>query len=394
MRFGGTPRMSPDSVDRALEYYAIQTSFGGDGQSLSSSLNTLKQNLPVALDLWGAMLRDPAFDSAEVDTWRGRELEAVRRLADDPGRLAVAEFNHLMYGDHPIGWEMQAADLAPQRVSPTTLSGLHRLIVCPGNLVLGVTGDVSWKEIEPALTRLLRSWAPCSAPLPPSPIPRIRREPGVFLIPRKLEQSVIVMAQPTGVRMGADRDYFAAKVGDQILGGAGFQSRLMSRLRTEEGYAYSASSLWTTPRRFDGILGAITRTRPETTVSAAQLILQVMTEMREHPPRPDELTTVVEQFSNGFAFNFENPATIVSRRMFYLAEDLPADWLERYLRGMRSVTAAEVGAVFRDNLHPERMTILIVGDPDAIGSEALEKLGHVTIWDPDHPPAGGERGRH
>ena len=77
------------------------------------------------------------------------------------------------------------------------------------------------------------------------------------------------------------------------------------------------------------------------------------------------------------------PAQIVSRRMFYLAQDLPADWLERYLSGVQGVTASAIHRVFADHVRPESMTILVVGDPDRIGREALASLGPITIWDPD-----------
>ena len=103
IRYGGTRALSPDSVDKALEYYAIQTSFGSAGEAISSTMNTLVEHLPAAMELWGTMLAEPAFDSTQVEIWRARQLESVRRRGDDPGRLAFSEFNRLLYGDHPIG---------------------------------------------------------------------------------------------------------------------------------------------------------------------------------------------------------------------------------------------------------------------------------------------------
>ncbi len=379
LRYGGTATMTPDSVDRVLEYYALQTSFGGGGEAISSSLNTLTEHLDEALAIWGAMLREPRFDPNEVEVWRGREMESVRRRPDDPQRLAFSEFNRLLYGDHPIGWEMEEADLAPELVGPNRLHALHRRIVCPRNLVLGVTGDLPWSAIEPRLRRLLEEWPACGDPLLPSPIPDIRREPGVFLIPRALDQSVLVMAHPTSVRLGEDVAYFSVQIGNAILGAGGFSSRILSRVRTEEGYAYSAASLWTTPRRYDGIVGAVTRTRPENTVPALRLILDIMQDMRDSAPTDEEVRTAVDQVVNGFVFNFETPAQIVSRRMFYLAQDLPRDWLERYLQGVQRVTPASVRSVFARNLRPGEMTILVVGDPERIDLEALGSLGHVTV---------------
>jgi predicted Zn-dependent peptidase len=385
LRYGGTTSEPPDSVDEALEFYALQTSFGGGGDAVFSSMNTLTEHLGTALGLWGRMLRSPRFDTAEVETWRVRELESVRRHADEPQRLAFSEFNRLLYRDHPVGWEMTEEDLEPADLDVEILHDLHRRVVCPGNLTLGVTGDVSWHEIEPLLEDFLRGWPACPGPLPPVQVPDILRQAGVFLIPRKIEQSVIVMAHPTEVHLGENQEYFASQMGNSIFGTGGFSSRLVSRVRTQEGYAYSASSLWTTPRRYDGIVGAVTSTRPENTVPALRLVLEVMESMKAAPPTPEEMGTALDQMVNGFVFNFENPSQIVSRRMVYLAEGLPRDWLEKYLEGITQVTPGSIQAVFREHVHPEAMTILVVGDPDRIGREELESLGPVTVLEIARP---------
>jgi zinc protease len=195
-------------------------------------------------------------------------------------------------------------------------------------------------------------------------------------VPKELEQSVVVMAHPSSVREEDDAEYYAALIGNSILGAGGFSSRILSRVRTEEGYAYSASSLWTTPRRWDGLVGAVTQTRPETAAEAARLILEILEEAREKPPSEEEVGTAVDRIVNGFVFNFERPAQIVSRRMYGVTRDLPPDWLERYLEGIQAVTPGSVHRVYREQLRPEDMSILVVGDPARM---ELEALGEVTV---------------
>ena len=379
LRYGGTVDMPADSVDELLEYYALQTSFGGSGEVVSSTINSLTEYVPRALDLWGDMLIRPRFDEDQIAVWRGRELESVRRRLDDPSRLAFSEFNRLLYGDHPIGWEMTEDDLAESRLTRDRFHELHRRVVCRENLILGVTGDVQWDTLRPVLDRFVAKLAPCEGDMPESPIPDIRREPGVYVIEKDLEQSVIVMAHPTTVRLADDPIYFAATIGNSILGAGGFSSRILSRVRTEEGFAYSASSLWTMPRRYDGIIGALTRTRPENTVPAIRVILDAMAELKDEAPATEEVETAVERIVNGFVFNFETAGQIVSRTMFYMAIDLPQDWLQRYLAGVQGVTAESVHRVMQSQLRPDDMMILIVGDPDRIGRDALEALGPITV---------------
>jgi zinc protease len=379
LRTGGTTELAPDSVDQLMEFYSMQASFGTGGGSVSIALNTLTEHLDVAFDLWSDLIARPRFDADAIELWRGREIESARRMADDPGSLAYSQFNRLLYGDHPVGWEMSPPDLEPALVAPERFREMHRRIVCRENLILGVTGDVSWSDVGPRLEELVDALAPCPERLPTAPAADIRRGGGVFVVERDIEQAFIVMAHPASVRLADDPMYFAATIGNSILGGGGFSSRLLSRLRTEQGSTYGASSIWTMPRRNEGVVGATTSTRPEAAVAATRTILEVMEEMRITPPTVAEVRTAVDGVVNGFAFNFETPAQIVSRVMFYLAEDWPEDWLERYARGIQAVAPTQVRDVFAEQVRPGDMTILFVGDPERIGREGLASLGPVTV---------------
>jgi zinc protease len=380
IRSGGTTSLPPDSVDQILDHLALQVTFGGGGGSTFSSINMLTKHLREAVALWTDLLRNPRFDSLEVEVWRGRQLEGIRRRQDNPGLLAYSEFNRIMFGDHPIGWEMDEEDLTLERFSTQALADVHGRILCPENLILGAAGDVRWTEIEPLLQEMVEGWPACSAPLPEPKAPEMRKGGGVFLIPRDLTQSTVVMAEPGGISQSADPDYFASRIGNSILGASGFNSRILSRVRTEMGYAYSASSLWTAPSRYEGIVGAVTQTRSGSTIAATKLILEIMEDMRQRPPLQEEVDLVVDQMVNSFVFNFQEPAQIVARQMFYLAEGLPKDWLERYLREIQRVEPEDVLRVFRRQVNPDEMLILILGNPDEFDLPP-EVLGNVQIWE-------------
>jgi predicted Zn-dependent peptidase len=394
LRSGGTKTLSPDSVDNLIDFYALQTAFGGGGESTFSSLNTLTKHLGPAVELWQELLRSPRFDPDEVEVWRGRQTEGTRRRRDSPGALAFSEFNRLMFGDHPIGWDLEEKDLTPERLSPETLATVHSKIFCPEHLILGAVGDAEWDTLEPLFERMVEDWPACPEPLDEPQVPEMRREGGVFLIPKDLSQSTVVMAEPGGIAQGASEDYFASRIGNLILGASGFSSRLVSRVRTEKGWAYSASSLWTTPAEFEGIVGAVTQTKSESTIAAVRLILQIMEEMRDAPPKKEEVDHAINQIVNGFVFNFQEPAQILSRQMFYLAQGLPEDWLEQYLEGIQRVSPRSVQRVFQRHVHPQDMVILILGDPEHFDFPP-ETLGLVQIWEVEgvtgSPVEGGSR---
>ena len=380
LRFGGTIELHPDSVDEQVDQHALQLAFGSSGGSTSATLNTLTANLEAGLRLWKDMLLHPRFDSVQVEVWRGQELESALRRPDDPGRLAFSEFNRLMFGDHPIGWEMGPGDLEPEDLSRENLLAAHGRILCRDNLTLGVSGNLEWAAIERHLRAFLSGWPACEGTLPEPPVPDILDNPGVYLIPRELDQTTIVMAHRSSIRQADSRDYFASRIANSILGSGGFSSRILNRVRTELGLSYSAGSFWTTPDDNDGIVGALTRTKSESTIAATRAILEVMEEMRNSAPARDEVEAAVEAASNGFSFNFQGAMQVVSRRVLHNARELPEDWLERYVAGVQRVSATDVHNVLRRHLDPGRMVILILGDPSRFDLPA-ETLGEVTIWE-------------
>lgn len=378
LRTGGTLAMPPDSVDAQIEFMALAMSFGQGGGSASSWVNTLAGQTDEAVRLWGDMLRTPRFDSAQVELWRGAELERVRRRRDEPASLAFGRFNHIMYGEHPVGWEMGAEDLEPSDLTEDRLRFVHEAVVCPDNMVLGVTGDLSWDRAATLLRELLADWPACSGNLMDDPVPAIRSDPGVFVLHREIEQSVVVMAHSSGIHQEDDPDYFASRIGNAILGASGLSSRLAAGVRTREGLAYSASSIWTTSGENDGLAGALTRTKPESTLAATRLLLATIDSMRTVPPTRAEVTHAVDEVVNGFVFNFRTPFQIIARGMAYRRLGLPADWLERYVDGIQEVTPSAVLRVFREEVDPARMTVLLVGDTTRFDGSASE-LGNVTV---------------
>ncbi len=382
LRTGGTDSLPPDSVDALVEFYALDVGFGTGGQSSTASLGTLRQHFERGVALWADLIRNPRFDDERVDVWRERELEFVRRREDNPAFHAATEFNRILYGDHPVGWVLGEEDLQPDDVDDATLHRLHRAIYCPGNATFGVTGDIGRAEATRLLEEAFAGWEACSGELREPPDPDIREGAGVFFIQRDLNQSTVYMAHGGGVTRSSDRDYFASRIANRILGGGGFTSRIMNQVRSEHGYAYSAASFWNAPADHEGAFGAQTATRSESTIAAIELIQQIMADLGRAPPEAEEVQTAIDDVVNGFVFNFENPASIVSRQMYYHVEEMPSDWLERYIEGIQQVTPEDVQQVAERYIDPGRLTILILGDEAALDQDPAV-LGEVTRLEGD-----------
>jgi len=371
---GGTESLAPDSLDRVIEFYSLSPSFSTGGESAFSGIGTLSRHLDVALGVWADMLRRPRFDPERVEVWRRRELESLRRMDEQPTGIAIREFNRLLFGEHPVGWVMQPEDLEPDRLTPDRLRRVHSRIYCPDNMVLGVAGDVSAGEILEKLESAFGDWPPCAVPLEEPPPAEIGHAPGVLVIHRPVDQSTIVMGHAGGIARRDGQPYFAAQIANWLIGGGGLSSALMNRLRTAEGLAYTAWSVWVAGDTAQRVFGAFTQTKAETTIAAAQLVRETIENALVEPPSEDAVGLAVESSVNGFVFAFESPTSVVARQMSYRTSGLPDNWLERYLEGVQRVTPDAVLGVARRHLRPDEMVIVIVGDttrfdasPDVLG---------------------------
>ena len=75
---------------------------------------------------------------------------------------------------------------------------------------------------------------------PPIPTNTTFAAPGVYIVDKDVNQGRVAMMLP-GI-MRDNPDYFAVMIMNDILGGGGFTSRIMNRVRSDEGLAYAARS--------------------------------------------------------------------------------------------------------------------------------------------------------
>ncbi|HIF38178.1 MAG TPA: hypothetical protein EYQ69_02900 [Gemmatimonadetes bacterium] len=129
----------------------------------------------------------------------------------------------------------------------------------------------------------------------------------------------------------------------------------------------------------------MTQTKNSSTATVIKLISKVLQEMAEKPPNSKEVRDAIDEISNGFIFNFQSPAQIVSRQMLYLTQNLPLNWLSIYLKGIQQINAQDIHNIFSENIALtglEDMVTVVVGNHDMLESE-LKKIGTVYKIEPN-----------
>lgn len=391
MRQGGTVSLAPAQVDEEFDGLAAIANVVVSQTSSRATLNCLSSTLDQSLPLMIELLRHPAFDQQRLDVWKDNMLERIRQRNDDAGSMLDREWAMLMYGsDHVEAAEMTAASI--ESITREHLRAMHERIFHPaaGNLIIAVSGDFNPANMLARLEHAFSGWKPGA--MPPDPAPQTMAwEPGVYHVEKDIPQGKVIIGMRSIRR--DDPDIHAAMLMNDILGGGGFTSRLTRRIRNDEGLAYAAGSMLTTPVWYPGEWRASFQSKNETVALGISIVLEEIRRLRETEVSQDELATAKRSFIETFPRRFENPAATLDVFVNDEMTARQADYWKNFRRNIEAVTAADIQRVASTHLHPDRMAIMIVGKwseiaPGDPGGRASMKsifdgrVTHLPVRDP------------
>jgi predicted Zn-dependent peptidase len=388
LRSGGTTSLKPDELDEFLEGRAasIETGIGAD--SGSASMSALKADAPAVLKVFADVLRRPAFDPDRLKIAVTGVTAAIARQNDSPNGILSREFAQVIYGDDsPFARSTTYASIAA--ITRDDLVAWHAKYYHPNRIVLGIVGDIGVEEAKKLVTEQFGDWAKTAAPLEPMPTPKTEPSPGVFEAVKADSTQSFVSVGHQGSLLRTSPDYFAVTVLNEVLSG-GFTSRLFAKVRTELGLAYSVGgsvgSGWTRVAPFSMTMS----TKVDSTAKAIEaLIGEAKALGAARPPTDAEVALAKSSILNSFVFNSDSAAEVLGQQMTYEYYGQPLDWLDRYRAAIDKVTTTEVAAVAAKYLHPDRLSIVVVG-PSEGRDKPLSTLGPVKALDisiPEPPSA-------
>jgi zinc protease len=375
-RTGGTKSKTGDQLDDFLESKAavVETSSNQDSTivSWSSLKEDFDQVFPVIIDV----LENPEFRQEKLDLAKRQVSGLISRRNDDIESIARRESTKLAYGaNSPYARSPEYYTIAA--IKREDLLSWHQRTVTPNNMILGITGDFDPVAMEARLRKAFSDLSrgetfadPPAAITPPAP--------GIYFVEKDdVNQSVISM-----VDLGTDRhnaDYYAITVMNELFGG-GFSSRLFSNIRSRQGLAYDIGGGVGTAFDHPGILRISMGTKSGTTAAAIDALRHQIDELVKGGVTQQELKKAKDAILNSFIFEFDSKEKVLVERMRYEFYGYPADFLERYRAGIEKVTPADVDRVAKKYVHPERLSILVVGNPKDF-DRSLTSFGKVTPLD-------------
>jgi predicted Zn-dependent peptidase len=364
IRSGGTKSKPPAEFDEEVAFLAANLSSGIGDVEGSANLNSLKSNLDQSLALFVEMLRSPGFDPSRLQLAKSQILQQMERRNDSAPGIEQREFARLLRGDQHFS-TAQITKASLEAITREDMIAFHEKYYYPANFIFAVSGDFETKDMLARLEKAFGNW-PNRADKPvPVPKPNHTPKPGIYMVDKKDVNQGRVRMGHLGTLI-TNPDHIALSIMNGVLGGGGFTSRIMSRVRSDEGLAYSAGSAFHHGVYYEGSFLAAFQSKSPTVAQAVAIVREEIEKLRTGRVSQEELETEKNQVIESFPNRFANAGAIAGQFASDYYTGLPDDYWQTFRDRVRAVTAEEVQRVAQKYLQPDRLVLLVVGNVDDI----------------------------
>ena len=277
---GGTKSKTAEALEERLAFLAAQLKSGiGENQG-SVSLNLLAKDLDEGLAILREVLTAPRFQDDKIALRKQQMLQAMKERNDESAAIEEREQGFLAFGES--FWANRYSTAASvDSITRADLEKFHQQWFHPANFVVAVSGDFDRDQMVQKLEALFADW-PFKGEAPtPIPTNTTFAATGAYLVDKDVNQGRVAMMLPGILR--DNPDYFAVVIMNDILGGGGFTSRIMNRVRSDEGLAYDAHSSFQGGVYYPLTFTAGFQSKSRTVAYAASLVLDEMKKMAAAP---------------------------------------------------------------------------------------------------------------
>lgn len=390
---GGTASKTAEELDERLAFLAAILSSGVADTQGSVSLNLLSKDLDEGLAILREVLTQPRFQQSKLDLHREQAIAGMKQRNDDSQYIEGREREFLAFGEKFFVCRNET-EASVKSITQDDLKVFHKRWFHPGNFVLAVSGDFDRADMKRRLEAFLGNWPFQGDKSPPVPTDARMGDPGLYIVDKDVNQGRVSILLPGVLR--DDPDYQAISIMNDILGGGGFTSRIMNRVRSDEGLAYSAGSSFQGGVYYPQPFRASFQSKSRTVAYATQIVLEEMKKIAETPVTAEELETSKKSYIDTFPQHFTTKAQTAGT---FAAEEFTGrfarepDFWKTWRAKVEAVTAADVQRVARKHLHPDQVRILVVGQKEEVlkghpnHDSDLKKLGggklvQVPLKDP------------
>lgn len=369
---GGTKSKTAEELEERLAFLAAQlNSSVGDTQG-TVSLNLLSKDLDEGLATLREVLVTPRFQDDKLALRKQQELQAMKQRNDESEAIEGREYGFLAHGEKFWGNRYSTA-ASIESITRADIEAFHQKWFHPDQFVVAVNGDFDRADMVKKLETLFANWPFAGVQPPPIPTDSVLAAPGIYILDKDVNQGRVDILLP-GIKR-ENPDYFAIQVMNDILGGGGFTSHIMSSVRSDEGLAYSAYSSFPGGIYYPNNFVAAYQSKSRSVTYAASIVLKEMKKMTEQPPTDAELKVAKSGFIDTFPRHFATKTQVAAN---FAQEEFTGryardpQYYQTYRSHIEAVTKDDVLRVAKKYLAPEKSVILIVGQKDEIAKKLPE----------------------
>lgn len=319
------------------------------------SLSAAEQREP-AMQLFNQVLGQPTFPEDSLARIKNQLLAGFEYQKQNPGKLAGLALFERLYGKHPYAHPSDGNAESIPAISRAQLQAFHAKAYGASNAIIALVGDLSRSDAEALASQV-------SAALPKGPaLPRIAQpeepKPGLQHIEFSSTQTHLMIAQ-----LGIDRrdpDYAALYLGNQVFGGGGFGTRLMTEVREKRGLTYGVYSGFSAMQARGPFMINL-QTRAELSDGTLQLVKSMLADFIKNGPTEQELNNAKRELAGSFPLSTASNAAIVGQLGSMGFYDLPLSYLEDFMRDVQALSVEQVKAAMAKHLNPDALVIVTAG---------------------------------
>ena len=364
----GAGDLDEEAIANRIADLGAQMGGSADMDRASITLRTLSSaaERDGAVDLLATVIQHPTFPAASFEREKARTLAGLKESDTQPDAILSRRFAAAVFPGHPYGRLPTVDSVAA--LNRDDLAAFHARTYTAARAVVSIVGDVSRADAEAMAAKLTADLPRGEAPA--TSVNTVLPEAQTIRVAHPSAQAHIAIGQP-GIRRG-DPDFFPLLVGNYVLGGGGFVSRLTKEVREKRGYAYSVFSYFM-PQRDVGPFEIGLQTKGSQTDDALQVVNATLAEFLDKGPAGAELQAAKDNLVNGFALRLDSNRKVLEQVAVIGGFGLPLDYLDRFPDKVRAVTAAQVRDAFRRHVSPAHLvTVVVGGDGDKAAAPRAE----------------------
>jgi zinc protease len=355
----GAAGQSAQQIAEKLESVGAQMGVSTSRDFTSISYRSLTDN--TALKTSWAVLNDvlnkPDFPDVDFNREKERTLLGIKRRQESPATLAQLALYREIYNNHPYANAIQGVEETVSVLKVGDLKQFYQQYYVAKNLTVVLVGGVTKEQAKMVVHKLVGR-LPAGEKASLLPEVSLQEEGKTIHQEYPSQQTHLMYSLP--VLKQNDADYFPLYVGNHILGGSGFSSRIVKEIREERGLAYSAYSYFHPMRQKGPFLMGL-QTRNEKVKEASTAVKQTLETFIQNGPTEEELTAAKKNIMGGFALKLDSNKKLLANVVGIVTSGVPLDYLNSYTQKVAAVTQEQITQAFQRRVIMSSMVMVTVG---------------------------------